>query len=386
VSDQYGRKRVFLICIALFTTSSLLCATAENIYLLVAFRAMQALGGGAFLPSAIGFLTDSFGRNRDRAVGMTTTTVPFGALAGPVLGGVIVAYWSWRGIFLINVPIGITLFVLTIRYIPSTRPIDAPRPDFQGVALLIGVLLPLMLGITELGNGSAFISPASLVPDLLGCSFLVLFIRHARSAESPIIPLRFLYKGGFASLNLINFLFGGCALGIGALVPLYAQERYHFSPLEAGSMLSARAIGVLSVGATSAFLIRKVGYRRPMIVGFSVASVGMITVSLLPHGIGTYAWLMVGTTLMGIGNGVSAPATNNAILHTVPGDAGAVSGLRQMFRQIGAITAVSVTSAIIARSAHPGLSLGHVFFVLALVVMVIVVPITLRIADHRGRW
>ncbi len=388
ISDQFGRRRIFLVCIVIFTASSLCCAISSNIYELVIFRAIQALGGGAFMPSAIGIIADHFGKDRDRAIGMISSTVPIGSLAGPLLGGFIVAYWSWRGIFLINIPIGIMIFILTLRYIPKSRPIDAPKADIRGVALLAGIILPLMYGITALGQGRTSVwSPAFLVPELfaVGCGYL--FARHARVAAAPIIPLRLLGRnGGFGTLNLINFLYGGCTLGIGVLIPLYAEERYHFTSLQAGSVLATRAIGVLVVAATTSFLIRRIGYRRPMMVGFSVAATGMVVLSIGPRGLSTYAWLAMGAALMGMGNGVAAPATNNAVLHRAIGEAGSISGIRGMFRQIGAITAISATTAIVSRSANEGLALSHVFFILGIVVTAIVIPLCLTIEDHRGSW
>ena len=112
ISDMYGRKKVYLIAIVLFTVTSLACGLATNIYVLVSLRVLQALGGGALMPSATGIVSDHFGRDRDRALGMFTSIFPIGGIVGPIIGGVFVAWWSWRGIFLVNVPIGIVLLVL----------------------------------------------------------------------------------------------------------------------------------------------------------------------------------------------------------------------------------------------------------------------------------
>ena len=111
ISDQFGRKRIFLSAVALFTTASLCCGFAPNIYFLVALRALQSIGGGAFLPSANGIVSDVFGRDRDRALGMFTSIFPMGAVAGPAMGGFFIDYWTWRGIFLVNVPIGIVVSI-----------------------------------------------------------------------------------------------------------------------------------------------------------------------------------------------------------------------------------------------------------------------------------
>ncbi len=119
IGDQYGRKQIFLGAAVLFTLASLCCGLAGNIYLLIALRGVQAIGGGAFMPSATGIVSELFGASRDRAVGLFASIFPIGGLVGPVLGGVFVTYWSWRGIFLVNIPVGITLICLGAIVIPD---------------------------------------------------------------------------------------------------------------------------------------------------------------------------------------------------------------------------------------------------------------------------
>lgn len=387
ISDQFGRKKVFFFALVLFTASSLACATASNIYVLISCRAVQALGGGAFTPSAIGIITDHFGRNRDRAVGMISSTVPIGSLAGPVLGGVLVTYWSWRGVFLINIPIGIVAIGMTVRFVPRSRPLVVPKPDVSGVALLAGILLPLMYGISALGNRATSLWSAPVIAPMGGAIVCgAFFVHHMKVRTDPIIPIHLLRERSFGTLNLINYLYGGCALGIGAMLPLYAEQRYHFGSLEAGSFLSTRAVGVLTIASTTAFLIRRIGYRRPMIAGFSFAAAGMIVLGIAPHALTVYAWLAMGAALMGIGNGMAAPSTNNAMLHLAPQSAGSISGLRGMFRQFGAISVVSIATSIAARSADEGMALSHIFIVCAIVVTAIVLPLAFSISDHRGSW
>src|SRR6201996_2693517 len=154
ISDMYGRKKVFMIAAGGFTVSSLACGFAPNIAVLLFFRFIQALGGGAFMPSATGIVSDHFGSQRDRAVGLFASIFPIGGIVGPVVGGVFVSYWSWRDIFLINVPIGIVLIILTAKFIPSSATRPSSRIDIAGVLLLAGLLVTAMFGITYLGSGS----------------------------------------------------------------------------------------------------------------------------------------------------------------------------------------------------------------------------------------
>ena len=116
-------------------------------------RFIQALGGGAFMPSATGIVADHFGPERDRAGGMFTSILPVGGIVGPIVGGVFVSYWSWRGIFLVNVPIGILLIALTVKFIPSSPVRKQSRIDVRGIILLAVLIAAAMFGISYLGSG-----------------------------------------------------------------------------------------------------------------------------------------------------------------------------------------------------------------------------------------
>jgi EmrB/QacA subfamily drug resistance transporter len=386
ISDMYGRKKVFIGAIVVFTAASLCCGLANDIYVLVALRAVQALGGGAFMPSATGIVADQFGRDRDRAVGLFSSVFPIGGIVGPVLGGIFVTYWSWRGIFLVNVPVGVTLFCLALVFVPNSTKKSTSRLDLPGIGFLAAGLLGVMLAVSYLGSATA--SPLSLPfigPLAAGLIAMLLFVRHAARAASPFVPLRLLAGREFAVMNVINFLIGSAILGFGALVPLYAQERYHLPTLAAGTLLTARAIGMISIAALAAFALRRTGYRLPMIAGLSLAAAGLVLTATSPPVLSPYGWLAVAAGLTGIGLGMALPASNNATLQRAPENTAAVAGLRGMFRQSGGITAISLITAVVARSADPGLALAHAFLALA-VVLVCLLPAVFLVQDHRGQW
>jgi EmrB/QacA subfamily drug resistance transporter len=386
LGDQYGRKEIFLGAAALFTVASLCCGFANDIYLLIVLRALQAIGGGGLMPSATGIISEIFGSERDRAVGLFSSIFPIGGIIGPVLGGVFVTYWSWRGIFLVNVPIGIVLLILGIVFIPAIQRRPDRHLDVRGVALLGGTLLPAMLGIAYLGGSNSNVaSPLFLVPECVAVIACVLFVRHTARARSPFINLRFLAGRGFGIMNLLNFLYGSAVLGFAPLVPLYAQNRYHLGALPAGTLLTARAVGMIATAGLAVYLLRRTGYRWPMAAGFTLTALGVLGTAISPHGLSPYSWLVLTTGVCGIGMGISTPSANNATLQLAPEHAAAVAGLRGMFRQAGAITAVSITAAIVARSTDPGVTQAHVFLVFA-ALMACSLPLILRVPEHRGRW
>ncbi|HWC83191.1 MAG TPA: MFS transporter [Pseudonocardiaceae bacterium] len=385
ISDMYGRKKVYLISAAVFTVASLACGFSGNIYLLVALRAVQALGGGAFMPSATGIVSDHFGRDRDKALGMFTSILPIGGIVGPIIGGVFVAFWSWRGIFLVNVPIGVVLIALAAKYVPGSSTRVSRRIDVRGVTLLGVLILAAMFGITYLGSGKIpLYSPVFLSCEAIAVAAGVLFVRHSQRFSAPFIPYQLLRGRGFGVMNVINLLYGAAVLGFAALVPLYAQDRFGIQPLGAGTLLTARAVGMISMAGLAVLTLRRTGYRLPMILGFSAMAAGLFLMSLSPP-LTPYAWLSIAAGITGCGMGLAVPASNNASLQLAPEQVAAIAGLRGMFRQSGAIIAISVTTAVIARSAAPGLAEAHVFLIFG-VLLLIALPLVFLVPDHHGGW
>ncbi len=386
VSDQYGRKNVFVAGILIFTISSLGCGLSQNIQTLLVLRAVQALGGGCLTPAATGIVADEFGRDRDRAIGFFSSIFPIGGMTGPILGGLFVTYWSWRGIFLINVPIGLALCVVAMVRIPSRSVRRPARFDVVGVGLLGGGLLGCMAAISYLGTGTARVTDAWFTgPAAAGVLLLCGFLRHSARAPAPFVSISLLAGPGWGVVNFINFFYGAAALGFGPLIPVYAEQRYQLEPLGAGSLLSARSIGMVVVAGVATMALRRTGTRKPIVVGYLIGAIGMALVAIRPLGMSPYVWLSVGAAVAGIGMGISTPASNNAGMQLAPGAAASAAGLRGMFRQAGSITGVSVIAAIVARNDHPAQTEAAGFLAFA-VVLVLLLPLVRLVPDQRGRW
>jgi EmrB/QacA subfamily drug resistance transporter len=387
ISDQFGRKKVYVLSAVVFTASSLACGLSTSIYMLVAFRLVQAMGGGAFMPSASGIVADHFGRDRDKALAMFTSIFPIGGIVGPVFGGLIAQDWSWRGIFFVNVPIGTALIVLAIRYLPKGVRRPAASLDVKGVILLALAILFGMLAITTLGTaGVRPWDPRCAIPFVAAGVLGAVFLRHSRRSPAPFIPVRLLLGKSFLVMNIVNILFGTAVLGFSALIPLYAQNRYHLPLAGAGTLLTARAIGTVCVAGLAAMMLRRTGCRLPMVVGFSAIAFGMVMLALeAPAGVPPYLWLAGWSLLTGLGMGVSMPATNNATLQLAPDQVAQIAGLRGMFRQSGGIVSVSITTALLARSSNPGMTQAYTFLAEAALV-VLMIGLVFLVPDHKGRW
>src|SRR4051795_285442 len=154
LSDTLGRKRVFIFCVAMFTVGSLLCGLAPSIGWLILFRALQAIGGGGLMPSAVGIVSDEFADRRAQMVGLFTSVFPIGGIIGPNLGGFLLAHWSWRSLFFINLPLGI-LVITGIQFLITERAATTKKElhvDVRGLTIFASAMIALLYGLTTLGE------------------------------------------------------------------------------------------------------------------------------------------------------------------------------------------------------------------------------------------
>lgn len=389
LSERYGHYTVFLVSVVAFTVASLLCGFAQNIQQLIALRALQAIGGAGFTPAATGIIVDHFGASRDRYVSLFGSIFPVGAMVGPIFGGLFVEYWSWRGIFFVNVPIGVLVALLTLRYVPRREPEARKRHamDLLGMALLGIGLLCGMLTASYLGETDVHAwTPLVLLPLVVSIAALWLFVLHIRRTRSPFIAPRLLLGPGFGTVNLINLLFGGMTNGAIALAPLYATNRYGLGALDSGTLLIAQGVAAVMLSVLVTFLLRRTGYRMPIYVGGAIIIAGLVLLALPPPGdISPYLWLASSTFLMGTGTGAMNPACRNAGLQLAPRRASSIAAIRSMFMATGAIISISLATAILAPAQDPGGTQAWIYIGLAVLLMA-TLPTIQRIPEHHGAW
>lgn len=390
LSERYGRRTVFLCSVVVFTAASLCCGLADNIYTLIGLRAVQAAGGAGFTPSATGIIVDHFGDARDRAVSLFGSIFSIGAMIGPIFGGLFVTYWTWRGVFFVNVPIGAAIIVLALRYIPRDRSTTVKveqTMDLVGIALLGSGLLTGMLAASYLGEKTAHVwSVAFMVPSAIAIVALYVFFRHVRHSLHPFIAPRLIHGPGFGTVNLLNVLYGGATAGMVALVPLYATNRYAFDALDSGTLLIAQGAAAIIFSFGGALALRRTGHRPPLYVGGAVMALGMLLLSLSPlDSVPPYPWLAASAFLVGAGSGTVNPASRNAGLQLAPEHSSILAALRSMCRQIGAITAISITTAVLASADNPGRMQAWVYAMAALL-LIAALPLITRVPEHHGSW
>jgi len=391
ISDEWGRKRVFLGCVAIFTLGSLFCALSPNIYWLIVSRFFQALGGGGFMPSAMGIVGDHFAEDRARAIGLFTSVFPLGGIVGPALGGWLLDYAPWQTIFLINIPVGVVVLVLSHLLLEPDPAARRTRVDLPGAALFSVSILTLMYFLTRIGENPSVVSSwITWFLLVLGILLLLVFLRWEKTAESPILELSLLKNPTFAVINGLNLLYGACILGMMAFIPYYAQLAYGLSNLASGSLLTARALGMIAMSALVSMSLYRTGYRLPMAAGFLVLAAGTLGLGLAPHGpviggwaLTNYWWLAALVFISGVGIGLASPPSNNAAIELMPEKIAAISGLRGMFRQTGGVLGTCLI--LLVLSFYQDKSAGfRVIFTGMAVFLILTTPLIKKVPDGRG--
>jgi EmrB/QacA subfamily drug resistance transporter len=355
LGDLYGRKRLLQTAIVIFLVGSALCGIAQNMGELIAFRALQGLGGGGLMVLAIAVIGDVIPpRERGRYQGYFGAVFGVATVVGPLLGGFFVDNLSWRWIFYVNLPVGAAAFIV-IGAVFHARPVhEHHRIDYLGAAVLAGGLSAVVLFTSLGGTTYAWGSAPMVLTAVVGVVLLALFpFVEARAAE-PILPLELFRNRVFTVTSAIGFIVGFALFGAVTFLPLYLQVVKGHSPTESGLLLLPLMAGVLTTSIASGNLISKFGRYKPFpIVGTAIMTVGLYLLSLLfvetPTWRAAFFMLVLGLGL-GMVMQVLVLAAQNAVDYKYLGVATSGSTL---FRQVGGSIGVSVFGAIFAnRLAH----------------------------------
>ena len=346
-ADRIGRKRTFQTGLILFSVGSLLCSVAPSVTLLVAFRALQAVGGSMLNPVAMSIITNTFTDRRERAqaIGVWGAVVGLSMGLGPVLGGVLVTSVGWRSIFWINVPVGLAACALTALFVPESRAARPRRFDPVAQGLLALALASLTFAIIEgprRGYGSAVIVASFAV----AAGAVAVFIPHERRRREPLIDLRFFRSLPFAGATVTAVAAFASLGGFLFLNTLYLQEGRGLSALQAGLDTLPMAAMTVLVAPLSGMVVGRRGARLPLVV----AGVFLTVSGLMLTGVTAttpFVWLFAAYTVFGLGFGVvNAPITNAAVSGMPDSQAGVAAAVASTSRQIGQVLGVAVLGSL----------------------------------------
>jgi EmrB/QacA subfamily drug resistance transporter len=373
VGDKFGARRVTLVSIAVFTGASALCGLATSIPELVAFRAIQGIGGGVLVPVGMSMLYRTFPpAERIRANRLMIIPTLMAPALGPVLGGLLVDGLSWRWIFYINLPVGIAVLVFGLLFLPKGAEDQPGAFDLPGF-LLAGLGFPLFMYAITTGGDTGWGAPDVLGTLVPGAVLLVAFaVVETRTAE-PMLRLRIFADRLFRATNLqLTFAAAGF-LGILFVVPLMLQDGLGFSALHSGLSTCTEALGGMVGVQISSALYKKVGPRRLMMAGMTgtVFTIGGMAFA----GPSTAAWLIPALMFLTGGSfGFAMAPSQAAALATVSeAQTGQASTLLNTLRQAGGAAGVAILGTVLA-TLHPGpanLAGFRVAFVAAAVLMAV---------------
>ncbi len=377
-ADRFGTRRVFAAALAIFTLGSMLCGLADNLPELVAMRVLQGFGGAMTTPVGRLILLRAFPRS-ELVTAMTYMTVPavLGPTIGPLLGGLLTTYASWRWLFYVNVPFGALGIVLTLRFVAEGRAKEPPAFDATGFVLCGAGLALLQFGLENAGHR---VLPPLGVAGLFvgGLACLLAFARHALRTPDPALDLRLFSIRTLRVSSLVGGVSRTGANAVPFMLPLMLQLGFGLSPVQSGSLTFVTSLGTLAVRPVSARLLRWFGFRR-LLMGNAVVCAGVIASFALVNP-GTPHWAVLCLVLVfGITRSTQFVTTNTLTYTDTPSSklsrSTSLGGVVQQLTVSGGVAiAAALLAALAAPAAVPSVAEFHLAFVLVALVTLASAP------------
>jgi len=375
LGDLLGRRRLFVAGLTVFAASSLLCGLAWSEASLIAFRALQGLGGAMLAPAALALLMTTFaeGRERNVALGIYGGAAGSGAAVGVLLGGVLTSYLSWPWIFFINVPVAIAAIALTPLLLRESRADAAPRHfDVAGATSITAGLMLLVYALTR-ATTDGWTSTTTIGLLAASAALVLAFIVIELRSPAPLLPLRIFLSRTLTAANVVMLIVGSVTFAEFFLLSLYLQDVLHYSAVQSGVAFAGFAITVVVASNLAQLVVGRFGVRATLTGGLLASATSVAILARLPVD-GHYFWdLFPAFVLGGAGMGLSfVPVTIASLTGVERSDAGIAAGLVNTSRQMGGAIGLAAVSAIAALStsnyagahgvaATSGIALDHGF-------------------------
>jgi EmrB/QacA subfamily drug resistance transporter len=363
LGDLFGHRRLFVGGIALFTVASLCCGLSQSQNLLIAARAVQGLGGAVASAVSLSLMMNLFTEPADRAkaMGVFGFVASGGGSMGVLLGGILTGSLDWHWIFLVNIPIGIAVVLLSFRLLPDSRAEAAGRRLDIGGAVLVTAALMLAVYAIVNGNQDGWLSGKTLGMLAGAAALAVCFLVVESRIAEPLVPLGLFRLRNVSVANIVGVLWAGAMFAWFFLSALYLQLVLHYSPLKVGlAFLPANLImGALSIGV-SARLVMRFGIKRPLGAGLVIASLGLALFARAPVGGSFLVDVLPAMILLGIGAGIAFnPVLLAAMSDVSPEESGLASGIVNTSFMMGGALGLAILASL-AASRHDSLrAAGH---------------------------
>ncbi len=354
LGDRFGRRRLFVLGLVLFSAASAACAFAPNAAMLIVARSVQGLAAAVIMPLSLTILVSAFGpQRRGTVVGIWGGIAGLAVASGPLIGGAVTQGLDWHWIFWLNVPIGLVATVLS-RFLLVESHGPATRLDLPAAGLVSAGAVALVWGLIRSGE-VGWSSPQVIGSLVAGAGLVGGFLLWERGARDPMLPLHLFKDRTFSAANGTAFLIAGSIFASAFLIAQYFQFGLGYSPFQAGLRLLPWTATPVVIAPLAGMVSERIGRRTLIAVGMMVQAIGLAWVALLAATGAAYAPFVLPLILSGIGISMALPIVPAAVMSAVaPRDMGKASGVNSTLQRLGSAFAIAIAAAVFAANGHIG--------------------------------